>query len=135
MIGAAWIYVAPNAAGGNNVAVTVKVSQANSQQFSMAALEYSGVGNLDVTSTTGGTVAPVFSSGTATMTHSNEVILGVAVADVNIMAGNGFNSRFVSPYFCVEDRFVSSPGTYDAEFLPLNTVAYEGWDAAMATFY
>ncbi len=132
---AAWIYAAPNAIGGANISVTVKVSQANSQQFSMAILEYSGIGNVDVTSTTGGTATPLFSSGSATTHNPNEVIIGVAVADVNMAAGNGFNSRFVSPYFCVEDKFVTSAGNYDAEFIPQNTIQDEGWDAAMATFY
>ena len=132
---AGWIYTAPDAIGGNNLSVTVTVSAANSQQFSMAILEYSGVANLDVTSTAGGTATSVFSSGYATTNHANEVILGIAVADVNMAAGTGFNSRFVSPYFCVEDKFVSTPGAYDAEFTPLNTIPSEGWDAAMAAFY
>ena len=49
-------------------------------------------------------------------------------------AGDGFNSCFVSSYFCVEDKFVTSAGNYDAEFIPQNTIQDEGWDAAMATF-
>ena len=102
----------------------------------MAILEYSNVGNFDVTSTAGGTSGMTVSSGSVATNHANELILGVAVADVNLAAGSGFNPRFCSSnYFCVEDKIVTTQGTYDANFLTLNTIQYEGWDAAMASFY
>ena len=132
---AAWIYEASNVSGGSNLSITVTVSYANADQFSMAILEYSGVHNIDGTSTSGGTSGMTISSGSAATNHANELILGVAVADVNLAAGSGFNSRFSSPYFCVEDNIVSTQGTYAATFVPLDTVQDEGWDAAMGTFY
>ena len=134
---AGWIYAATNVTGASNLSVTVKVSYANADGFSMAILEYSNVGNLDVTSTAGGTSGVTVSSGSAATNHANELILGIAVADVGVTAGPGFNSRFVSPggNFCVEDKLVTTKGNYDANFVTTNTIQYEGWDAAMATFY
>jgi len=133
---AGWIYAAPNVTGANTLSVTVTVSYANADQFAMAILEYSNVGNFDVTSTAGGTSGMTVSSGSVATNHANELILGVAVADVNLAAGSGFNPRFCSSnYFCVEDKIVTTQGTYDANFLTLNTIQYEGWDAAMASFY
>lgn len=132
---AAWIYEASNVSGGSNLSVTVTVSYANANQFSMAILEYSNVHNIDVTSTSGGTSGMTVTSGSVATNHANELILGVAVADVNLAAGSGFNSRFSSPYFCVEDKLVTTQGTYDANFVTLSTVTDEGWDAAMGTFY
>jgi hypothetical protein len=132
---AAWIYEASNVSGGSNLSVTVTVSYANADQFSMAVLEYSNVHNIDVTSTSGGTSSMTVTSGNGATSHANELILGVAVADVNLAAGSGFNSRFTSPYFCVEDKIVTTQGTYNANFVTLNTISNEGWDAAMGTFY
>jgi hypothetical protein len=132
---AAWIYEASNVSGGSNLSVTVTVSYANADQFSMAALEYSNVHNIDVTSTSGGTSGMTVTSGNAATNHANELILGVGVADVNLAVGAGFNSRFTSPYFCVEDKIVTAQGTYNATFATLNTISNEGWDAAMGTFY
>jgi hypothetical protein len=132
---AGWIYAATNVTGAINLSVTVKVSSANASQFSMAILEYSNVGTPDVTSTAGGTSGVTVSSGSVATHHANELILGIAVADVNVTAGSGFNSRFVSPYFCVEEKIVTTQGNYDANFVTSNTIQYEGWDAAMATFY
>jgi hypothetical protein len=133
---AGWIYAAPNVTGADALSVTVTVSYANADQFSMAILEYSNVGNFDVTSTAGGTSGMTVSSGSVVTNHANELILGVAVADVNLVAGSGFNSRFCSSdYFCVEDKIVAMQGTYDANFVTSNTIQNEGWDAAMASFY
>jgi len=130
-----WIYAAHNVAGGSNLTITVKVSYANADQFSMAILEYSGVSTVDGISTNGGTSGNTVASGYVSTTHANELILGLAVADVNLGAGSGYNSRFVSPYFSVEDKMVSSVGQYDAEFTTANSIAYEGWDAGVAAFY
>lgn len=132
---AGWIYAASNVTGASHLSVTVKVSYANADQFSMAILEYSNVGTLDVTNTAGGTSGVTVSSGSVTTNHANELVLGIAVANVNVTAGSGFNSRFVSPYFCVEDELVTTQGNYAANFVTSNTIQNEGWDAAMATFY
>jgi len=132
---AGWIYAASNVTGSSNLSVTVKVSYANANQFSMAILEYSNVGFLDVTGTAGGTSGATVSSGNVTTNHANELILGIAVADVNVTAGSGFNSRFVSPYFCVEDELVTAQGSYAATFVTSNSIQNEGWDAAVAAFY
>lgn len=137
----AWIYAAKNVTGGNNLTVTVTVSYANSDQFSMAALEYSGVTTSDVTSTNSGIVTSglqsgtVVSSGSGTTTQPNELILGVGLANVSLASGSGFNSRLASGNFYVEDKFVSSIGSYDTEFVTTSTTQYEGWSAGMATFY
>jgi hypothetical protein len=121
--------------GASNVAVTVKVSYANADQFSMAILDYANVGTLDAISTSGGTTGMPVTSGSAITHQPNELILGVAVADVNVTAASGFNSRFTSPYFVVEDKIVSSTGSYSATFNTSTSIANEGWDAGMATFY
>jgi hypothetical protein len=131
----AWIYAATNVTGASNVAVTVKVSYANADQFSMAILDYSNLKTLDATSTSGGTTGMPMTSGTAITHQPNELILGVGVADVNLMAGSGFNSRFTSGNFSVEDKIVSSTGSYNATFNAPTSIANEGWDIGMATFY
>lgn len=131
----AWIYTATNLSGGSNLAVTVKVDRPNAFQMSMAILEYANVSTLDATSISAGTNGMAVTSGNAITGHSNELILGVSVADVNVTAASGFNSRFTSPYFCVEDKFVSSPGSYSAIFNTTTSIANEGWDAGMAAFY
>jgi len=131
---AGWIYVSPHATGGSNLSVTVRVSASTADLFSMALLEYSGLGSLDVTSTASGTATPVFSSGFATTNHSNEVILGLVVSN-GCAAAPGFYLRFAREGFCVEDKFVTDAGSYDTEFTPTAIVPLERWYAAMAAFY
>ena len=104
-------------------------------QFAMAAMEYMGVSAVDATSTMGGTIGTSVSSGVAPTRYPNEVVLGVGIADVDVQAGAGFTSRFVSNGFCVEDKFVQTAGNYEGNCLTTQSIQYEGWDAAMATFH
>jgi hypothetical protein len=131
----ACVYIAQNVNGASNLTVTVNPGSPISYQFSLVALEYSGVANVDATSTTGGTSGMTVTSGPATTHYPNEVLLGIAVADVDVQAGSGFNSRFTSPYFCVEDELLTSTGAYQATFSTASTIPYEGWDAGMVTIH
>ena len=131
----ACIYVAQNVNGGANLRVTVDNGAPFPYQFSMTALEYSGVSNVDVISTTGGTTGMAVSSGYASTHYADEVLLGVAVADFGLSAGPGFNTRFSSNYFVIEDQLLTAQGSYQATFLPTNTVQYEGWDAGMVALH
>ncbi len=136
----AWVYYATEVSGGSAFSVTVQVSQTSANPFSMAALEYSGPTALDVTSTSSGSMTSdntVASSGSATTNEANELILGVSLSgqQSGTVAGSGFASRFSSNYFMVEDKFVSSTGTYDAEFTYPNGCSDCTWQAGMATFY
>jgi hypothetical protein len=130
-----WIYAATNVAGGNNVTVTVTVSSPNANPMSMAILEYANVNTIDATRIGAGTGAMPITSGIATTNRPNELILGVSVADVSVTAGTGFNNRFTSSNFSVEDKFVSSQGQYSATFNALSNIANAGWNAGMVTFY
>lgn len=136
-----WIYYATvtNVPSGP-FTVTVEVSQSTADGFSMVALEYSGLTALDVTSTGSGPLStnPYISSSGNVVTHeANELIVGVSLTDdgqCSTAAGAGFTMRYTSPYFAVEDKIVSSVGTYNAGFF------YSGdnfgyWTVGMATFY
>ena len=130
----AWIYAAKNVVGSGNLTVTVTVSYANSDPFSMTILEYSGVSSLDVTSVNGGTGGTALSSGNATTNHPDELVLGVAVGEGNIIAASGYN-MLLAPGFCVEEKIVTSAGSYDAEFVMTTDLPDLSWEAGMATFY
>jgi hypothetical protein len=124
----------------SSLSVTVTVSQSTADQFSMAALEYSGLTALDVTSTNSGSMESndiTSTTGNAVTHEANELIVGVSLSNElsTTMAGSGFTNRFASNYFTVEDRIVSSAGTYDAEFFLPTGCSYCGWQAGMATFY
>jgi hypothetical protein len=136
----AWIYYATNVSGGSPLSVTVTVSQSMAGQFSMAALEYSGLDALDATSTNSGSMtsnSTVSTSGDAVTHAANELIVGVSLSNElnTTMAGSGFTSRFASNYFMVEDKIVSSAGTYDAEFFLPTGCQDCAWQAGMAVFY
>jgi uncharacterized protein (TIGR03437 family) len=135
----AWIYYATNMSTGPPLSVTVVVSQATADQFSIVALEYSGVHNLDVTSTNLGSLtssSTTSNSGSALTHEADELIIGVSLSnELNATAGVGFTSRFASNYFMVEDKIVSSVGTYDAEFFLPTGCQFCIWTAGMATFH
>lgn len=135
----AWIYYATGVSGGNPLSITVVVSQSTANQFSMSALEYSGLTALDATSTNSGSMttnSTTSSSGSAVTHNANELVVGVSLSDElnTTMAGNGFTSRFSSNFFMVEDKIVSSTGTYDAEFFLPTGCQSCAWQAGMATF-
>lgn len=136
----AWIYYAANVSGGSPLSVTVAVSVSTGDQFSMAALEYSGLTALDVTSSNAGSLtgdSTTSTSGDAVTREANELIVGVSLSNElnTTVAGIGFTSRFASNYWMVEDKIVSSPGTYDSEFFLPNGCQYCAWEAGMATFH
>jgi hypothetical protein len=125
---------------GPPLSITVVVSQAADTQFSMVALEYSGVHSLDVTSTNLGSLTSnntTSTSGSALTHEPNELIIGVSLSneEIGTAAGAGFTSRFASNYLMVEDKTVSSVGTYDAEFFLPTGCQFCIWTAGMATFY
>lgn len=136
----AWIYYATNVSGGSPLSVTVTVNVSTADQFSMVALEYSGLTTLDVTSTNSGNMtsnSTTSTSGAAATNEANELIVGVSLSNEldTTVAETGFTSRFASDYFVVEDEIVSSGATYDAEFFLPTGCQYCAWQAGMATFY
>jgi len=130
----AWIYSAKNVVGASNLTVTVTVSYANANPFSMAVLEYANLSNFDAASTNGGTGGMALSSGSAATGHPNELIVGVAVAEGNVIAASGYN-MLAAGDFCVEEKIVSSQGSYDAEFIITTNIPNLSWETGMATFY
>jgi hypothetical protein len=135
----AWIYYSAAVTGGSPLTITVQVSQVNSNAFSMAVLEYKGVTGLDATSSSSGSMtsnSTTSSSGNAITHTANELIVGVSLSDElnTTMAGTGFTNRFSSNYFMVEDKTVSTTGSYDAEFLLPTGCAGCTWEAGVATF-
>jgi len=136
----AWVYYSAQVTGGSNFSVTVDVSMLNTGAFSMAALEYSGLTTLDVTSSGSGNMvsnSTTSSSGSATTNYANELIVGVSLSGAlnTTMVGSGFTSRFSSDYFMVEDKTVSATGSYDAEFFLPTGCQSCTWQAGMATFH
>jgi len=136
----AWIYYSAQVAGGNNFSVTVDVSMLNTGQFSMAALEYSGLTTLDATSSGSGNMtsnSTTSSAGSAPTHYANELVVGVSLSGAlnTTMVGSGFTSRFSSSYFMVEDETVSAAGSYDAEFFLPTGCQSCTWQAGMATFH
>lgn len=112
-------YYAPNAKGGTPAAVTITTSaQAYTTEVSMVVLEYSGVHSVDATNTASVLNGSIESTGMATTHAAPEIVLGslLTTYTTTVGAGTGFRSRFQSSYFLVEDKVVSSAGTYDAEF-------------------
>jgi len=136
----AWVYYSAQVTGGSNFSVTVDVSMLNTGAFSMAALEYSGLTTLDVTSSGSGNMvsnSTTSSSGSATTNYANDLIVGVSLSGAlnTTMVGSGFTSRFSSDYFMVEDKTVSATGSYDAEFFLPTGCQSCTWQAGMATFH
>jgi len=118
--GSAAIYYAKNivaaAAGTNTVTVTFA---SNVQYPDLRIAEYSGIDTanpLDVTATATGT-GTLGSSGSATTTHANDLIVGSnATSTGTSAAGTGFTSRVITGFdgAILEDQFVSTTGAYSA---------------------
>jgi hypothetical protein len=53
-------------------------------------------------------------SGTATTTHAHDLLVGIASSDGAMAAGSGYGSRVAGTYSLIEDRDVTSTGTYHA---------------------
>jgi hypothetical protein len=115
------IYYAPNiaaaGAGGNTVTVSFDAAAA---AVDVRILEYSGLSTtspLDVTSAQSGTGSGDLSSGKATTTSNRELLVGAGMTtDIYASAGPGYTQRAITALGdIVEDRVVSSAGSYAAE--------------------
>ncbi|HUA14983.1 MAG TPA: hypothetical protein VMG31_06780 [Verrucomicrobiae bacterium] len=112
-------YYAPNAKGGTADAVTIgTAAAAQTTQVSMVILEYSGISSVDAVNTTSNLSGSTISTGMATTTAAPEVVLGSLLItwSTPIGAGTGYNPRFSSTYFVVEDEIAGTAGSYDAVF-------------------
>jgi hypothetical protein len=136
----AWIYFATNVKGGPVQDVVTAIVSQQSTQFSIVALEYSGASALDASQTNSGPMtsdSTTSSSGIAVTHYAEELIVGVSLSDQlnTTMPGSGFTNQFASNYLMVEDKIVSTTGTYDAEFFLPTGCPLCIWEAAMATFH
>lgn len=114
-------------------ALTVTLSAAPTGGSDLFALEYSGLAftnAFDVSSNNSGT-ATAMTSGNATTTTADELIVGYAEAG-QATAGVGFTSRATLSGNLVEDQIVSSIGSYSAT--ATTTGAGGTWTMIMATF-
>jgi hypothetical protein len=114
-------YYATGVKGGTADAVTVgTTAQAYTTQVSMVVLEYSGVSAVDAvnTATVYDQGSGTASTGMSTTHYAPEVDLGslLITSSTPIGPGTGYSSRFGSTFFQVEDKIVSTAGSYDAEF-------------------
>jgi hypothetical protein len=114
------IYYAPNIAGSGAGGNTVRVDfDAAANAIDLRVLEYSGLGAspLDVTSAKAGTGSGgEVSSGTATTTSDRELLVGAGMTtDIFASSGPVYVERAITTLGdIVEDRVVSSAGTYSA---------------------
>ncbi len=125
------IYYAPAIVGGANT-VTVTLNQA-APYVDVRILEDPGVSTLDVAVGASGT-GTTSSSGTATTTAPNELIVGANMVSTDTRrAGTGFTLRILTPFDgdIAEDRIVSVAGPYSATA----TLGKSGrWVMQMVTF-
>jgi hypothetical protein len=122
-------YAASIKGGANTVTVTFNQGAAFPD---VRILEYSGVTALDATAGDSGSSATP-SSGAATTTSANEVIVGAdTVSTGTTGAGSGFTSRIItSPDLdLVEDRIATATGSYSATA----SIIAGNWVMQMATF-
>jgi hypothetical protein len=115
------IYYAPNIAAGGAGANKVTVDfDAAANSIDLRILEYSGLSKsspLDVTSGQAGTGSGALSSGKATTTSSRELLVGAGMTtDIFASSGPGYTERAITTLGdLVEDRIVSSTGSYSAD--------------------
>jgi len=126
------IYYAKNIAGGSNT-VTVKFNQAASYP-NANVLEYSGLSTtnpFDVSAALSGS-GPNASSGSATTTSANEVILGAGNTVHHFTApGSEFSNRIINGFGGIsEDQIVNGTGSYAATA----TNSAGAWVMQMAAF-
>jgi hypothetical protein len=123
------MYYAKNVLGGSET-VTVGLT-GSSSYVEVYVNEYRGVditNPLDATVQRTGTAGSV-TSGSATTTSANDLIMAYCVADASCTAGSGFTTRSTFNHNLVEDRLVSTPGSYAA-----TGTANAGWGIIMAAF-
>lgn len=130
----AWIYVATNVVGGNNVKVTVTTSYANMNPFSMAVMEYANASGIDATSTSGG-MGGRMTSGSAMTMHADELMVAVAVLEGGCTGAPGYTVIYPFPDFCVEEQRLFAAGSYGAEFVMTTNLPNLQWESGMATLH
>ena len=120
------LYYAPNIKGGPDT-ITIHLST-NSSFLEVYAAEYSGAdpsSPIDGQAGAAGSAHGV-SSGAATTTVANDMILAYCVGDSSCSAGSGFASRSNFHNNLVEDMPAGSPGAYSA-----SANADAGWTIQM----
>jgi hypothetical protein len=106
------------------------------------AVEYSGV---DTTSPldkfsfgegfASGNPNQVVSSGLVNTNFPNELIVGQGASEHTVtVPGAGFDSVFSLAGLLIEDKFVTTQGSYDAKFVLTNAPANAEWGSVMASF-
>ncbi len=110
------IYYAKNIVGGSNT-VTVKFNSSASYP-NVNVTEYNGLNTsnpLDVSAAATGS-GPTASSGPATTTSANELIVGAGNTSGHFTAaGSGFSNRLINPFGGIsEDQIVNGAGAYAA---------------------
>ena len=135
-LGTQSIYYASNiaAAGANSNAVTVTFAPA-AQHADIRIAEYQGlttVNPVDVVAAATG-IGASSDSGTATTTNANDLLVGAnLVAQQTTGPGTGYTNRMITTPDgdILEDRLVTSPGSYNATA----TLSGGGWIMQMVAF-
>ena len=116
------------------ITVTAKLNNAPTSFFQMYISEYSGIAYtidpLDKNAAAIGNTAAV-NSGSQTTAYTKELIYGASIgASGALSKGAGFTARSTANQNIIEDKVVSTTGSYSAGF----TSAGGNWVAQMATF-
>ncbi|HVS97906.1 MAG TPA: hypothetical protein VHE54_15530 [Puia sp.] len=128
------LYYAYNITGGAVVKVTATLNNSPTSFLQMYISEYSGIATsidpLDQHSDNASNTAAV-SSGSKTTTFSNELIYGASIGAAGLLTkGAGFTLRSSANQNIIEDRNVTSAGSYSTNFAS----AGGNWVAQLATF-
>jgi len=129
------LYYALNITGGASHQVTVTFSGSSDAGISVA--EYSGFatsGALDQYAGASGASGTALNSGNVTTTQATEMLIGWGSAwnSVTFTPGTNFTERTDNYAASLEDRYVTSTGTYAATFTASGESG--GWTAIIATF-
>ena len=123
------LYYARNIKGGSE---TVTVTMSGSASYiEIYALEYAGADTanpLEASAQGKGSSGSV-TSGTATTTTANDLVLGFCIGDNSCTAGSGFTARSTFHSNLVEDRIAATAGSYAA-----TGSSSGGWAMIMAAF-
>jgi hypothetical protein len=115
--------------GSDTLSVTATVAPNSGSD--LFALEYSGLalsGAFDVSASNSGN-STALASGNAPTTSPHELLIGYAEAS-NAAAGTGFTARATLSGNLIEERVVTSTGSYSATA----TANAGGWEMILATF-
>jgi len=124
-------YTKAKASAGNAVTVTFGGGAATSPDVRI--LEYSGVSLLDRSSGSSGTTQVAsFGNTPANTSSANELVFGSCISSTTASAGTGFTSRIVTASTVIEDKFLTTIGSWA---LTANTTgASRFWVAQAVTF-